>query len=462
VLAAAERQANIDEAVPSSYQPDAPGASPAGPAEARDERVALPRVKPLPKKGRKKPKPKPKPRPAAESGPRAGWWKSRGRGPRQRSEGGRKKQAEPRGPRAADNGQSANGHPRKPAAAEDGLDAYHSGATLTARKLRWAWYGLLPEELPSLLFGPALIGKSSLLTAIAAAWTGGPPLPGEKRRKPRHVYWFYGEELLEETLIPRLKAAGAKMRYMHFLQRPRSGADLAWEFPSSKQKLALFLSRTPGALVVIDPAWAFLDDGLDDETGRAAAAAFGCFTDLGRKYQTTTIIVRHPSKPRAGDATDKISGHKKWFNIPRAVLLVGSKGGEEGAREVTQLKPSLTPEQPSWKYRLCPHKDTVRVEWLGATDADPGALLEQAITPAEKDALDEAREFLEGVLGDGWHLRTWVVKQADAAKVSWASIKRVLKSGFFKTERKGQGGGHCSFWALATCKDACPETKPKE
>src|SRR5579864_5140636 len=62
------------------------------------------------------------------------------------------------------------------------------------RETDWLSEGRLSMGALWFLDGNKGSGKSSIAAAVAAAITGGPPLPGGKQRDQEAVLWFAGEE----------------------------------------------------------------------------------------------------------------------------------------------------------------------------------------------------------------------------------------------------------------------------
>jgi hypothetical protein len=79
--------------------------------------------------------------------------------------------------------------------------------------VRWLWEGRIPLGKVTLLDGDPGVGKSTLAMELAARVTNGSAMPLVKGppRGPADVVIFSGDDGLADTVLPRLKAAGADL-----------------------------------------------------------------------------------------------------------------------------------------------------------------------------------------------------------------------------------------------------------
>src|SRR5258708_5339464 len=86
----------------------------------------------------------------------------------------------------------------------------------TARQLVWPWAERFAAGTLTLIDGDPDEGKSLITLDLAARLTSGRPLPeGGPALEPCSVVLVCAEDLMEETLLPRLEAAGADCSRVH-------------------------------------------------------------------------------------------------------------------------------------------------------------------------------------------------------------------------------------------------------
>src|SRR5919201_1751764 len=98
---------------------------------------------------------------------------------------------------------------------------------LEEQAIDWLWPGRLPAAKLMLIDGDPSQGKSLLTLDLASRLTTARPLPdGYTPPEPLSVVLVGSEDGVRDTVLPRLKAAGADLRRVHcFAGRAR---DTVW------------------------------------------------------------------------------------------------------------------------------------------------------------------------------------------------------------------------------------------
>ena len=98
------------------------------------------------------------------------------------------------------------------------------GDAITLEPVRWLWSGFLPAGMLTILGGAPGCGKTTIALSLAATVTRGGVWPdGSRCTQAGDVLIWSGEDAPEDTLAPRLVAAGADMVSVHL----RSAGKLA-------------------------------------------------------------------------------------------------------------------------------------------------------------------------------------------------------------------------------------------
>src|SRR5688572_410797 len=119
----------------------------------------------------------------------------------------------------------------------------------------WLWNGWLAAGKLHVLGGQPGTGKTTIALALAAAITTGGRWPDGSRAGLGSVVVWSGEDDPADTLAPRLRAAGADMQRVHFVQGVREGNQYH-SFDPSQDVDALrtaLAGLTDVRLLVVDP-----------------------------------------------------------------------------------------------------------------------------------------------------------------------------------------------------------------
>ena len=130
------------------------------------------------------------------------------------------------------------------------------GDAIKAEAVTWHWPHYLAAGKLHIIAGAPGTGKTTHALGLAATITVGGCWPDGTLAPAGDVLIWSGEDAPEDTLAPRLVAAGADMSHVHFVTDVRQGGvegvpfDPAQHFPA----LALAASRIPGLLMmIVDP-----------------------------------------------------------------------------------------------------------------------------------------------------------------------------------------------------------------
>jgi hypothetical protein len=283
---------------------------------------------------------------------------------------------------------------------------------------------------------------------LAAKVTRG-ELRGALERRPANVLIVSSEDGVEDTIKPRLAAAGADLRRVFFVDPATVGLEL----PRSLDDLRAFVHENAIRLIVLDPVAARLSDGLsanaDKDVRRALEPVAGMLRDLG----VSAIGIMHMRKATSVDAVSAMMGSMAFVGLARSVAATFED--DDGAFLMSSAKMNLGKKPESLRYEVVGAEalegedeiiDTARVRWLGATDRTVDDVLTEkagklAGRPPVKrlTALGSATDFLHGVLSGGPRLQRDVAEMARAAGHSATTLTRA-KGGARVLSRKTADG----------------------
>lgn len=92
--------------------------------------------------------------------------------------------------------------------------------SVSSKPVEWLWHPYIPYGKITILQGDSGEGKSTMMIQLAALITNGKAMPdGSEGREPGNVLYQAAEDGIEDTVKPRLQAAGADCGRIAFLEQ---------------------------------------------------------------------------------------------------------------------------------------------------------------------------------------------------------------------------------------------------
>jgi hypothetical protein len=310
----------------------------------------------------------------------------------------------------------------------------------------WLWPGRIAAGRLTLIDGDPDQGKSLLTLDLAARLTTGRELPdGSPPSKPSPVLLLSAEDNHEDTIVPRLLAAGADLERVHFWDEATDGL---LEFPKACPRLLQALEQTQARLVVLDPFFAFLGEEIAGLNDRMIRRALQPLARVAEMAQAGILLNRHLSK----DGVTKQAIHRGLGSIAilgmtRTAFLVGPDPDDPGRRVLACTKNNLAACTPSLGFRIVPaDADMAKIEWLGPVAWTADDLVEAGRKRGE--ALPRAVAFLREQLAHGPCDRQTLLDQAEAIGLSFRTLERAKSQLDVVSRRRDEGGRVVWYWSL--------------
>lgn len=335
-----------------------------------------------------------------------------------------------------------------------------------ATSVNWLWPGWLPRGKLVVLEGDPGTGKSTLALDLAARLSTGRPMPdGAQLEGAESVVMLTAEDGLADTVRPRLEAAGGDANRVVIVTSVRDpeGAIRMPSIPGDVPAVASLVRTESAGLVVVDVLNAFLHGQVDSYKDQDVRKALAPLSAMAEETGCTVLVLRHLSKGGGTKAIYRGMGSIGIAGAARVVLLAGVDPSTEDRRVLACSKSNLGPEPTSLGYSLAndPAHGAGRIQWHGDSKHTSADLL----ATAEDDndgALDQAKEFLLDVLGDGPIPTKDLSTKAKELQISDRTLKRARAS--LKVKSSPAAGGPRNGWMLSlpdpeTPLDGMPEDR---
>lgn len=324
------------------------------------------------------------------------------------------------------------------------------------RPVEWLWKPYVPVGKITLLDGDPGSGKSTIIVALFAAVTNGWPLPNVADGKPTekvvpgNVLYFVREDDPEDTIRPRLDAAGVDCSRVVVVngRKAEEGKDSP---PISFADLALIdeaAQEVKPVLTVFDPYQEFAGDKVDINRANETRPALSALKQLAARHRTALLINRHLAKAVSSKALYRGLGSIDIVGAARS-QLAAFQHPETLQRALIHVKSSVAREGPSVAYEIEGHTysheglsiETSRILWKGLSDLRKGDM-QTGESPRREPgpSLSEAIEWLEAFLAEGPRPQNEVEEAAKADDISRRTLDRAKKELDIRSVRTNEPG----------------------
>lgn len=311
------------------------------------------------------------------------------------------------------------------------------GSDLNPVPVAWLWKFWLALKKLHILAGAPGQGKTTIAMAMAATITIGGRWPDGTRCDVGNVVILSGEDDPEDTLLPRLIAAGADRSRVYFAKGRRIGSDIV-PFDPARDLVPLRAAIEAVGdvrLVIIDPVVSAVTG--DSHKNTEVRRALQPLVDLADACNCAVLGITHFSKGGQGsDPSQRVVGSVAFTAVARVVMVAAKVKAEEDGQDMRILarsKSNIGPDDGGFQYHLeqsepIPGIPASRIAWGKAVDGTARELLTEPDGPpqeeAETSAMDSAADFLRELLTEGSAPSKYVETEAKAAGISWITVRR--------------------------------------
>jgi hypothetical protein len=323
-------------------------------------------------------------------------------------------------------------------------------SSVRARAVEWLWPGWLPLGKLCDLSGDPGLSKSTLLLDLAARVSTNGVMPDGAQGVSGGVCIMSAEDGLEDTIQPRLRAAGADLARVGFFEGYNRQPLV---LPDHIDRIEVRLRDYDARLLLIDPLAAFLAQARSDQEVRKCLHPV---KSLAEQLRCTVLWLRHLSKRGGAKAIYRGSGHVSIIGAARSGLVVGPDPSDPAVRVLAHAKSNLAPRQRSLTYRLerVDEFGCCRIVWGGASELSADDLCD-ILSRREKEEQESAHtrlaaavEFLSAALQNGPRAVEELKEEAKVLGLAWATVRRAVKVLGATTTYPHQTASRRYEWAL--------------
>jgi putative DNA primase/helicase len=332
----------------------------------------------------------------------------------------------------------------------------HRASDLQPEKLIWVWPGRIPEGKLVLLGGPPGLGKSQLTAFMAATISNGGSWPcNEGSTIIGNVIFMSAEDGIEDTIVPRLIAAGANRDRVYIVASATKPDGTGRKTFSLKTDVDLLEAKAKEIrdvrLIVVDPISAYMG-GSDGNGNVETREVLEPLAEMANRLHIAVVAVTHLNKGGGGGnqtALNRFSGSIAFIAAARAAFAVLEDPENDERRFLLQAKNNLGPKCKGLVFRMeqrVVSEGIVSSNIIFFENEQVSQSIDEALTASENRGGDgsqttgkeDVAEFLTEVLAAGPVDVLEVERQARLAGLL-GDTKRIRENKSFRAARKHLG-----------------------
>ena len=291
--------------------------------------------------------------------------------------------------------------------------------------IKWLWPGRIALGKLNMLAGDPGLGKSYIITDIAARVSTGAAWPdGEANENPGGVLLVNAEDGLADTIKPRLRVAQANTDRVVFM--PAIDEGRLFSLSKHLDILAWCAAQVPDLrLIALDPVSAFFS-GVDSHKNTDVREVLTPLADLAEKTGAAVCVVTHLNKG-FGQAVYRGMGSLAVTAACRSMWVVAKDPQDRARRLFLPVKNNLGNDRMGLAYGLVDSGDPCKqaiVDWKEPVDVNVDDVLNpMGRSMRRPSATAAADEWLKAFLDNSEKASTDVIKAGEAAGFSEKQLR---------------------------------------
>jgi RecA-family ATPase len=327
-------------------------------------------------------------------------------------------------------------------------------ADVAPEPIDWIWDGRIARGKLTVIGGDPEEGKSQIGVYIAATLSRGGDWPNNEGKAPTgSILILSAEDGVEDTLVPRLIAAGADLHKIHIVEAVK-GEDnkgrRTFNLQTDLQMLEAKIAEIGDVLAVtIDPASAYMGKGVDSHNDQSVRTVLAPVAEMASRLGVAIISIMHFNKGNAQAGTKVM--HRFMASVAfvaaARVAFAALRDPEDDTRHLfLHAKNNLAPPAPGLAYRIEQDYVTpalIKTSHVAWEEGNVDITAAQAMAASREEAapaLEEAKQLLASIIGCDGKLVKEIQEEAKGAGISWRTMQRAKDALKLTSERDGYGG----------------------
>ena len=278
-------------------------------------------------------------------------------------------------------------------------------------------------------------------------WIDGSPCDGG-----RVVIWS-GEDAADDTIVPRLIAAGADLSMVKIVTTTTESKGAKRPFSPATDMAALNAAMRDlddVAMLILDPVVSVVGAKQDSHKNSEVRGALQPVVDLAEQLDIAVLGVSHFTKGTAGgDPIERVTGSLAFGAVPRIVFATVAEAGKLKSFRWVIAKSNIGPEGGGAEYAVEVHQikvgdvevETTTVKWGTVLAGNARKLIEEVEGTGNgagrpNDKMQAAITLINRKMIDGKPVLVGDLQAAaDLAGVSWDTMKKARRGSGIVSEK---------------------------
>ena len=272
------------------------------------------------------------------------------------------------------------------------------------RPIEWLWKGVIPGNGALTIFdGPPDVGKSTLMSDVAARITAGRPMPDGSPGLCGGVV-IVTSESAQQVIARQIELVGGDRSRVQLVSTVGEGLEeRPISLPGDLLLLRPVLADVEAVALILDPLLEVIGGSQTDTYNDGDVRR--CLTPVRRvceELNLALIGVRHPTKGGVGTAMYRGGGSVAFVAVARSAFYVARDPGDPDLRVIANTKCNLGPRPRSMAYRLEVVRDlegvegaeddlgVCRIDWAGFIDRSAQELADspESLSPEQRGVIE--------------------------------------------------------------------------
>lgn len=301
---------------------------------------------------------------------------------------------------------------------------------IQCRHVEWLWYPYIPYGKITIVQGDPGDGKSTFALNLASLVSNGEKLPFTNQNSPiSAVVYQNNEDGKEDTICPRLKACGANLERIAYIDETDTSLTMGDE------RLEKVLDETGARVLILDPIQAYFGNGTDMNRAGDIRPIMSRLSQMAARRKCAVILIGHMSKGKNSNGLYRGLGSIDIPAAARSVLLISKMPEDSQQRILTHIKSNLAPIGESVVFQI---NENSTITWLRKSRLTVEDILQDNYSEP-KSKTDKAVCLIKELLKDGERLGSMVVNECESKGISQRTINKAKAKIGIKSIKKKDG-----------------------